>query len=94
MKAWDVVGYMFNADTYCPDCIVGALPTGEGGAYDGWKLASGVVMSTEDNLSEIAYAFQIDRMDERSFDSGDFPKVIFASSVEDDEYCATCGETL
>jgi len=94
MKAWTVVGYTFNADTYCPDCIVGVLPTGEGEAFDGWTLASGVSMSTEDNLSEIAYAFQIDRMDESSFDSGEFPKVIFASDASESDTCGQCFETL
>ena len=94
-KAWDIVGYTFQADTYCPDCIIGALPTGEGQAYDGWALAPGAdPMSTEDNLNEIAAAFQIDRQDERSFDSGDFPKVIFSSQIQDAEYCGHCGREI
>lgn len=94
MKAWEIVGYAFRADTYCPSDIVGALPTGEGEPFDGWALAPGVHMTTEDNLDEIAFAFGIDRQDEHSFDSWDFPKVIFASSVEDDEYCAVCARPL
>jgi len=92
MKAWEIVGYTFNADVYCPHHIIAALPTGDGEPFDGWTTV--VPMSTEDNLSEIAYAFQIDRMDESSFDYGDFPKVIFASDASEDDYCATCGETL
>jgi len=101
VKAFDIAGYTYNADTYCPDCIIAALPTGDGQAFDGWATVAPfdgwativLPMSTEDNLSEIAYAFQIDRMDERSYDSGDFPKVIFESSVEDD-ICTTCGRGL
>ena len=92
-KAWDIVGYTFNADIYCPEHIIAALPTGDGEAYDGWAVAQPWV-NVEDNLSEIAYAFQIDRMDERSFDSGDFPKVVFDSSTEGDEFCATCGRQI
>jgi len=97
-KAWDIAGYNYNGDTYCPDCIIGALPTGDGQAFEGWATVAFpmipmVRMSTEDNLSEIAYAFGIDRMDERSYDSGDFPKVVFESSVEDD-ICTTCGREL
>lgn len=89
--ATDIVGYTFNADTYCREHIVGALPTGEGEAFDGWALAQGVRMSTEDNLSQIAYAFGIDRDDESSFDSSEFPKVIFADQAWDGEdYCAVC----
>jgi hypothetical protein len=94
MKAYDIVGYTFNADQYCPACITEMLPVGEGEAYDGWRLASGVRMTTEGNLDEIAYAFGIDRMDESSYDSSEFPKVIFASQIEDDEYCGRCHNLL
>lgn len=92
--AADIVGYTFRAANYCPGCITAALPTGPGEAYDGWRLADGVPMSVEANLTEIAAAFSIDRFDEQTFDSGDFPKVIFASSIEDDEQCETCGGVL
>jgi hypothetical protein len=96
--ATDIVGYTFNADTYCAEHIIDALPTGEGEAFDGWALAKGVTMSTEDNLSEIAYAFQIDRMDESSYDSSEFPKVIFADSARNAEghpdHCAVCHRPL
>lgn len=95
MHATDIVAYTFNADTYHPWCILDVLPTGPGEAYDGWALAEGFRMSTEDSLSEIAAAFGIDRMDEGSFDSGDFPKVVFAYQVEnDDDVCGSCGEPL
>lgn len=87
-RSTDIAGYVYAADTYCPPCVLKALPTGPGGAYDGWALAPGAApMSVEDNLSEIAAAFGVDRMDERAFDSGDFPKVIFQSDAED----STCG---
>lgn len=95
MSFGEIIAYAYRADEYCPRCIVRALPTGEGEAYDGWALASGVRMTTEENLSEIAAAFGIDRMDERSFDSGDFPKVIFADSETDSPYhCAVCGDLI
>ena len=55
-------------DTYCPGCIIDQLPTGPGQMYDGWALAPGVRMHPEDNLTEIAYAFGIDRGDETTFD--------------------------
>lgn len=94
MKATDIVGYTFSADNYCPGCIMDVLPTGEGEAYDGWALAKGVSMSVEANLHEIAFAFGIDYDDLSSYDSGDFPKPIFASQVEDDEPCGKCHEPL
>lgn len=94
MRATDIIGYTFRADTYCPECINDALPTGEGEPYDGWGVASGVRSSPEDLLNETALAFGIDRNDERTFDSDDFPKVIFVSQVEDHETCGGCGRTL
>lgn len=95
MKAFDIVGYTFNADSYCPPCVVEMLPTGPGQPFDGWKLAPGVHMSTEANLDELAYAFGIDRSDEPTFDSSEFPKVIFASQVESaEEVCGRCDKPL
>jgi hypothetical protein len=92
--ATDIVAYGYNADIYCPRCIIAALPTAEGGAFDGWALAPGVRMSTEDNLDKLADAFGIDREDERSFDSGEFPKVVFRDIVGTDVYCGRCQEPI
>jgi hypothetical protein len=36
----------------------------------------------------------ITREDERSYDSGDYPKVVFADMVDDDEYCGSCQNRL
>lgn len=94
MKGDAIVGYTYRAENLCPSCTIGALPTGPDEAFDGWRDVSNPPMSAEENLAGIAEAFGIDRTDERSFDSGDFPKVIFASSVEDDERCMTCDEPL
>lgn len=94
VHATDIIGYTFQADIYCPECIASALPTGDGEAFDGWKLADGVRKPAEDNLSEIAAAFGINRDDESSYDSDEFPKVIFASMAEDAETCGSCGGEL
>lgn len=95
MHATDICAYTFNADTYCPDCIVTVLPTGHGQAYDGWALAPGAdPMSTEDNLTEIALAFGINRDDEHTFDSDDFPKIVFCSDIQELSHCGRCGEAL
>lgn len=106
MKSWEIVGYAFSADTYCPEHIGDAVTARP--AYDGWRLV-GVhrQMPAEQDLDEIAAAFGIDRYDEHSFDSGDFPKVIFADQVHDGcsadngyepgqcgDRCATCHEPL
>lgn len=94
MHATTIVGYTYRADFFCPACIIEQLPTGDGEAFDGWALADGVTMSTEDNLDEIAAAFGIDRDDETSFDSDEFPKVVFADMAAGDEHCGACGEPL
>ncbi len=89
----DIVGYVFKADTFCPDHVVGRLPTGPSEDFDGWALAHGVTMTAEENLDEIAVAFGIDREDERSFDSNYFPKVVFRGSAEESQ-CGVCGKFL
>lgn len=82
MKSYDIVGYTYAADVYCDgECVVNALTSSP--QYQGWALAPGVRMSTEDNLNDIATIFGIDRGDEESFDSGDFPKIVHADQVDE-----------
>lgn len=92
--ASDIAGYTYKADIYCRYCIIDALPTGPGQQFDGWALAAGVSMTTEANLSEIAYAFQIDRQDESSFDNSEFPKVIFDSQAAETDSCCVCQQPI
>lgn len=98
MKAYDIVGYTYQADQYCTDCIMDQVradlpeelhgPVDEDGGEYPWDA--------EWFLTQIALHTDIDRMDEHTFDSDDFPKVIFASQVEDTEHCGNpdCEETL
>lgn len=94
MRLDTIVGYVFDADTFCPDCIIGVLPTGRSEQFDGWALAADVLMPAEENLDEIAHAFGFDRTDESTFDSGDFPKVIFADTLDGDDRCGACAAPL
>lgn len=77
-----VVGYAYQADTHCPDCM--AAIVGMPGLH------------TEDALTVWAILAGVDRDDERSFDSGDFPKVITRQMAEHDaswgadNRCGTC----
>ena len=49
----------------------------------------------EQYLARVAGFFGIaDREDEWTFDSGDFPKVVFSWQIEDTEHCAECGGEL
>ena len=90
MKAYDIVGYTFDADTYCPECVLDIA--------NEWLYADGVkvgYMRVEDALDAWATSAKITRDDEWTFDSGDFPKVVFCDSVEDDtEVCGNCFEPL
>ncbi|MFE9833992.1 hypothetical protein ACFYP4_02415 [Streptomyces sp. NPDC005551] len=96
MKTWTVVGYSFDADIYCDGvCIIRAL--GEIGpvVYERAKLITDVTMrfkgaaTVEEALKVIAERRGIDPDNERSYDSGDFPKVIFADE-EFPDYCPRC----
>lgn len=90
VKAWDIVGYAYQADTYCPSCIIGAMPTGEGQLFDGWDLGPNVHTSAEDFLQPIAVAFGIDRA---TADTDEFPAIITAGEGTSD-HCIVCHEEL
>ena len=92
MQPFTIVAYTFHADIYCPTCVISEMEQDPN--YDGWADCSIPPMSTEDNLSEVAHAFGIDRMDESTFDSDAFPKVIFAGQVSDEDVCGRCEAQL
>lgn len=92
--ASDIVAYTFNADTYCPDCIIGRVTVNPGDTHHSDPRKRDNVEALLDSLARIQ---GIDRTDERTYDSGDFPKVVFADQVwgnEEDEYCGSCGEII
>ena len=94
-KAWDIEAYTYRADVYCPECVtrefiedIDTVATFGGSVHLAWE-------TTEDMLNRIAREwFGIDREGERTFDSDTFPKVVFASQVEEGEYCGRCGTEL
>lgn len=77
----EIVGYTFNAENYTHEGVIAAIESDP--RFDGWQTAPGLYQSVEANLDEIAYAFDLDRDDEHSFDSGDFPKRIWDYQVDD-----------
>jgi len=96
MSAADIVGYIYKADLVCPPCILGLVQMSHAEHFD-----------AEQGLDAIARFFGINREDESSFDSGDFPKVIFGDQVHDTctrengyesgqcgNRCVRCGEHL
>ena len=100
MRADTIVGYTYRADTYCPACIVNV--------YREHRRSMGRVLDSLDWdaerwLDSHAGDRQIDRYDEATYDSDDFPKVIFADQAyaEDNEdvgvwadRCGNCHKLL
>jgi len=89
MKAYDVVAYTYQAQTICPGCAVNEA--------NHWLLKDGVkigYMIAEQALDAWADIAKIDRDEEHTFDSDNFPKVVFASQIEDAEKCDECWEPL
>lgn len=81
-KSDAIVGYDFNGDTYCPTHMIEEL------INRGMASPAARDMLEEDVLDQIAGANGIDRQDEHSFDSNDFPKVILSVQVDEPEECA------
>jgi hypothetical protein len=80
-----IAAYTYKADLYCETClrsVIGELP-------DEWQG-----LDTEGYLDKAAEVWEIDRYDEHSYDSDDFPKVVFETQLEDDERCGKCGRRL
>lgn len=91
----DVVGYMYQADLYCPDCIRNMF---------GRNVLD---VSAESLLDREAKTRGVNRSVEGSFDSGYFPKVVLGSQVHDGcfpdngyergqcgDRCGSCGDFL
>jgi hypothetical protein len=88
MKAWTIVGYTYKAENLCLDCAHGAA------RRENPDPALVESMSVETELNDWANTVGIDRDDEESYDSNDFPKVIFVSMVEWWERCDECNAEL
>ena len=79
-----IVAYTYDAETLCGECVVKAL------TFDDKLLH----YSTEDALDALAKVMNIDRQDEYSFDSSEFPKVVFDTQIEEIELCDHCAIEL
>src|SRR5690606_35328254 len=84
INAWDIVAYAYHAEILCLDCVRNLAAAHL--LLDGQRYLEAL---TEELLDRWARLKGIsDRRDERSFDSGDFPKVVFSSDVEGYECAA------
>jgi hypothetical protein len=87
--ATDIVAYTYQAEILCRDDMLDAA--------NAWLTKDGVkvpYLIVEDALNAWAVSAKVDRDDEHTYDSDEFPKVVFASQVEDDETCTHCGEPI
>jgi hypothetical protein len=93
-----IVGYTYQVADHCEDCL--RKPALTGSAEAGAAMSWGDCGSTEDILAEWAGVLGLDRDDEKSFDSADFPKVITRQQAEhaegdgDEQRCSGCGLRL
>jgi hypothetical protein len=95
---YDVVGYTYRADVWCGPCVVRALTVNPGNVG---HRDPGPMADPETHLDVLARVAGIDRTDERTYDSDEFPKIIFRDSAADyaaregqPERCTTCGGAL
>lgn len=88
MRADTIVGYTYQAEILCTVCTVSAVAH-----VPRTHIAT---LNPEETLDAHAQVRGIDRLDEDTFDSGDFPKVVFADMLNDtpNERCGACGERL
>jgi hypothetical protein len=82
VRSTDIVAYTGNAESLCPPCAARSV---------GWDGAG----NPHTYIETAGVASGINVHDERSFDSSDWPKVIFHSQLEyADERCGHCGESF
>jgi len=82
----DIAGYVYNAATYCEDCILDVVKADYANPH----------IVEHMTLEGIAETLSIDTEDEYSFDSDTFPKVIFSWDEAGDtpDTCGACHTTL
>lgn len=79
-----VVGYTYRADMFDPACMVEVLIR-EG------RLSPGARgMSAEEALDQLAEVESVDRRDESTFDSDEFPKVALGVFRHEGDVCGAC----
>ncbi len=83
----DIAGYQYRADTYCEGCILDVVKANN---------AERPRVEGSPNLEDLAEILGVDANDEYSFDSDNFPKVIFSWDEAGDcpDICGACHSTL
>ena len=84
----EIAAYSYRAEILCPACTIEALIA----AGDAAPAARD--MAAETVLDQCAGALAVDRDDETTFDSDEFPKVVHLDQVAADERCGVCRQNL
>ena len=77
--------YVYLAAIYCPGCVIEAM------IVQGDASPAARDMPPETVLDQCAYAMGIDRYDQATYDTDEFPKVAFFS---DDDTCYHCRSAI
>lgn len=99
MQPFDIVGYVYKADVYCTGCIVKEVAKDYSIVLDGSEKDYPETYSTQPDFDRalnclfMLTALGGDYDNEYSYDSDDFPKVIFNDQDEDNN-CCICHERL
>lgn len=84
----EIAAYSYRAEIFCPACTIEALIAAE----DATPAARDIPV--EAVLDQCAGALAVDRDDETTFDSDEFPKVVHLDGVAADEQCGACRQNL
>ncbi len=86
MNGTTVTGYLYGGETCCAACIYDLfLP---------FDLTTGPKRSTEDVLDYVARQRGINRYDENSYSSDQFPHPMYLSDTNETDVCVLCGRRL
>jgi hypothetical protein len=96
VKSWAVVGYTYQAEILCGSCTASRVTANPGDTAHGTRppLYRRTPEQAEQIIATAARIKGVDRDDEHTYDSGDFPKVIFADQVDASERCGLCHSAL
>lgn len=84
----EIGAYTYRADLHCPCCLIEAMiATG-----DAAPAARNLPIETV--LDQCADALAIDRSDETSFDSDEFPKPVLVDALGHEAICGRCSQEL
>jgi hypothetical protein len=81
MNSYDIAGYNYMAEMWCEYCVAEQIAIEEG-----WADCPSLVVA--------ANRLGVDAMDEHSYDSDEFPKVVFADQTQEGDHCTYCNFPL